>query len=63
MVIASSGAPSVDWGTGPSPLAVVCGTQQILANEFALYMCQFNDIAEGFIYTGGLTYRYIAFGY
>jgi hypothetical protein len=61
VVIATSGN-ATEWGA-LAPQPVVCGTQQLLPNEFALYMAKFNNIAEGFILTGGLTYRYIAFGY
>lgn len=61
-VIATSGAPLTDWGA-LAPQAVTCGSQQLLANEFALYMAQYDNIADGFVLTGGLTYRYVAFGY
>jgi len=60
-VIAMDGDPTA-WGA-LAPQPVVYGVQQISASNFALYAAKFNNIAEGFILTGSLIYRYIAMGY
>jgi hypothetical protein len=60
-VIAMDGDPTA-WGA-LAPQPVVYGVQQISASNFALYAAKFNNIADGFILTGSLIYRYIAMGY
>jgi hypothetical protein len=60
-VIASDGYPT-QWGAD-APQAVIWGTQQLSRTGFALYAAQYNNIADGFILTGSLVYRYIAYGY
>lgn len=62
-VIAMSGAPSTDWGTGPGSRPVIMGVQQCLPSEFALYVMKWSNIGTDWVYTGSLVFRYIAIGY